>query len=110
MDSLLALNGPSYFANMGMLLALIPYNHIDVLTSSKAVKTTDKGVLVNTEGSGKREIEADPIVLAVEYNYNKELYNSLKYEIPDIRLLGDARKVSNIMYAIWDAYEVVSNL
>jgi 2,4-dienoyl-CoA reductase-like NADH-dependent reductase (Old Yellow Enzyme family) len=25
-------------------------------------------------------------------------------EIPEIHLLGDARKVSNIMYAIWDAY------
>ncbi|AKA67881.1 FAD-dependent oxidoreductase [Clostridium scatologenes] len=110
MDSLLALNGPSCFANFGMLMALIPYNHINVLTSSKVVKTTDKGVLVNTEGSCEREIEADSVVLAVGYNSNKELYDSLKYEVQDIRLLGDARKVSNIMYAVWDAYEVASKL
>jgi 2-enoate reductase len=25
-------------------------------------------------------------------------------------LLGDARRVSNIMYAIWDAYEVASKI
>lgn len=110
MDSLLALNGPSCFANLSMLLALIPYKHINVITSSKVIKTTDKGVLINTEGSGEREIEADTVVLAVGYNSEKELYDSLKYEVSDIRLLGDARKVSNIMYAIWDAYEVASKL
>ncbi|WP_411679381.1 FAD-dependent oxidoreductase [Clostridium thailandense] len=110
MDSLLASNGPSCFANLGMLLALIKYNHIDVLTSSKAIKTTDKGVLVNTKDNGEREIETDSVVLAIGYNSNKELYDSLKYEVQDIRLLGDARNVSNIMYAIWDAYEVASRL
>ena len=34
------------------------------------------------------------------------LYRQLEFDVPELYLLGDARKVSNIMYAIWDAFEV----
>ncbi|MCQ4637253.1 hypothetical protein NE619_11015 [Anaerovorax odorimutans] len=32
----------------------------------------------------------------------------LEFEVPEIYLLGDAKKVANIMYGIWDAFEVAS--
>ena len=50
------------------------------------------------------------MVLAVGYTSINALYDTLKNEIPDIHLIGDARKVSNIMYAIWDAYELASHI
>jgi 2-enoate reductase len=108
-NRLLALNGPLCHANSEMLEKLIPFNGIEVLTSSKVIKTTEKGALIDINGT-KQELEADSIVLAVGYNSEKGLYDELKYEISDIHLIGDARRVSNIMYAIWDAYEVASNL
>ena len=92
-----------------MLEKLIPYNEIKVLTSSKVVKTTTKGVLVDTNGS-QQEILADTIVLAVGYNAEKSLYEEIKFDIAEFYLIGDARNVSNIMYAIWDAYEVATNI
>lgn len=106
---LLALNGPLCHANSEMLERLIPYKGIEVLTSSKIIKTTEKGALVDVAGD-IREISADSIVLAVGYNSEKSVYEQLKYDIGDIHLIGDARKVSNIMYAIWDAYEVARNI
>lgn len=108
-DKLLALNGPLCHANSDMLKELIPFNGVKVLTSSKIIKATENGALVDVKGE-TQEIKADSVVLAVGYNSVNSLYDELKYEIADLHLIGDARKVANIMYAIWDAYEVASNI
>ncbi|PYG90268.1 2-enoate reductase [Ruminiclostridium sufflavum DSM 19573] len=109
MDKLLALNGPLCHANSEMLERLIPFKGINVLTDTKVIKTTECGALIETGGKTK-EIPADSIVLAVGYNSEKTVYEQLKYDIGELHLIGDARKVSNIMYAIWDAYEVAKNI
>ncbi|MBP2653581.1 MAG: 2,4-dienoyl-CoA reductase [Firmicutes bacterium] len=108
-DKLLAVNGPLCHANSEMLERLVPFRGVEVLTSSKVIETTEKGVLVNVN-ENEREILADSVILAVGYNSDNSLYNELKYDLSDLYLIGDARKVSNIMYAIWDAYEVAANL
>lgn len=106
---ILAVNGPLCHANFDMLEKLIPYNGIEVMTSSKVLKTTEKGVLVDTMGK-QQEILADTVVLAVGYNAEKSLYEELKFETGELYLVGDARNVSSIMYAIWYAYEVAANI
>lgn len=108
-DKLLALNGPLCHANSDMLVRLVPYSGVKVLTSSKIVKTTEKGALVDVNGNSQ-EIAADSVVLAVGYSSVTSLYEELKNEISEVHLIGDARKVANIMYAIWDAYEVAANI
>ena len=108
-DKLLAVNGPLCHANSEMLERLVPFSGVEVLTSAKVVKTTGKSVIVNSNGND-RELSADSVVLAVGYSAENSLYNEIKYECADVHLIGDARKVANIMYAIWDAYEVASNL
>jgi 2-enoate reductase len=109
MDELLAANGPLCHANSDMLKALIPYHGIKVLTSTKVIRATEKGVLVHANGEEK-EIEADTVVLAIGFDPDKTLYDELKHDFADIHRIGDARRVANIMYAIWDAYEVASTL
>ncbi len=108
-SKLLSVNGPLCHANSEMLEKLIPYKGIDVLTNAKVLKTTEKGALLEVSGVEK-EIGADSIVLAVGYNSERSLYEQLMYEVADLHLIGDARKVSNIMYAIWDAYEVARSI
>lgn len=108
-NHLLAVNGPLCHANSEMLERLVPYSGVNVLTSTKVVKTTDKGVIIDSNGT-EREIPADSVVLAVGYSAENALYNEVKYDIADLHLIGDARNVANIMYAIWDAYEVASAL
>ncbi len=108
-NKLLAVNGPLCHANSEMLEKLVPFSGVKVLTSAKIIKNTEKGVIVNVNGS-EELIEADSVVLAVGYTSENTLYDELKYEVADIHLIGDARRVSNIMYAIWDAYEVASNI
>ncbi len=109
LPKILAVNGPLCHANSGMLMALIPYKGIDTVTSAKATAYDGKILMVETP-QGKQKIEADSVVLAVGYEANNTLYEQIKTDMPQVHLLGDARQVANIMYAIWDAYELASHL
>ena len=109
LDKLLAVNAPLCNANSDMLKELIPYHHIQVKTSATA-KTFRNGKLLIDTRNGEEMIQCDSIVLAIGYNPNKSLYEEIRFEVPCAYLVGDARRVANIMYAIWDAFEVANGL
>lgn len=109
LDKILEVNGPLCHANKEMLTALIPYKGVRTLTGSKATAYDGQTLTVQTK-DGEEKLPADTVVLAVGYTSENALYDTLKNEIPDIHLIGDARKVSNIMYAIWDAFELASHI
>src|SRR5690606_1112493 len=109
MDDLLAANGPLRHANSVMLKTLIPHHGIKVMTSAKELRATEKGVLVQADGEEK-EIEADTVVLAIGFNPDKTLYEELKHDFAEIHRIGEARRVANIMYAIWDYYVAATTL
>lgn len=109
LDKILKLNAPLCHANSDMLEELIPYNGIAVHCSARATRTTDKGLLIDTP-AGQQELQADTVLLCVGYQAERSLYEQLKFEIPDIHVIGDAKNVANIMYAIWDAYQVAGSV
>lgn len=109
LEKILAINAPLCHANSEMLQALIPYNGIEVFTSSQAVKTTKNGLIVKTP-QGEKEIPADSVILCVGYSSQNALYKELEDAVENIHLIGDANKVANVMYAIWDAYELANNI
>lgn len=109
LDRLLALNGPLCHANSEMLLKLISFYEIDVMVNATAKKYND-GMLVVKQNDKETSIFCDSVILSVGYVEEKSLYEELEFEIPEIYLIGDSRKVSNIMYAIWDAFEVASHV
>jgi len=102
-DKIMAVNGPLCSANKDMLEALIPYHHIAVECNARVKKFED----------GKEEekvISTDSVVLCVGYASENSLYDELKYDVSNLYKIGDAEKVSNIMYAIWDAFEVANHI
>ncbi|RDY30463.1 FAD-dependent oxidoreductase [Lachnotalea glycerini] len=109
LHKILAVNGPLCHANSEMLEKLIPFNHIDVITDAK-VNKFENGQLKMTTSDGEKEITCDSVILSVGYQEQNSLYYDLEFEVSDLHLLGDAKKVSNIMYAIWDAYEVANHI
>lgn len=108
-DKILSLNAPLCHANSEMLERLIPFQEIEVITNAK-VDSYCNGVLKMVKDNEVKEIECDNVILAVGYKEKAELYHELEFAVPEIYLLGDARKVSNIMYGIWDAFEVASHI
>ena len=59
---------------------------------------------------GEEAIPADTVLLCVGYRSENGLYEQLRDRVDAIWQVGDARRVANIMYAIWDAFEVASQL
>ena len=109
LDKILAVNGPLCHANKDMLERLVPFNGVEVVTGAK-VKSYQNGVLTAETAEGEKKISCDSVILAVGYREEDSLYRQLEFDVPEIYLLGDARKVSNIMYAIWDAFEVANHI
>lgn len=109
LDKLLAMNGPLCSANKEMLERLIPYNGIEVVTGAKVGEYHDRCLSMQT-AEGEKQISCDSVVLSVGYKENNSLYHELEFDVPEIYLLGDAKKVSNIMYGIWDAFEVANHI
>ena len=109
LDKVMAVNGPLCAANKEMLEALLPFNGVDIVTGAK-VTSFDNGKVELDTKEGAKSIECDSVILSVGYKEENTLYNKLQFEVPDIYLLGDAKKVSNIMYAIWDAFEVANHI
>ena len=109
LDKILAVNGPLCHANKDMLERLVPFNGVEVVTGAK-VKSYQDGVLTAETDEGEKKISCDSVILAVGYREEDSLYRQLEFDVPKIYLLGDARKVSNIMYAIWDAFEVANHI
>lgn len=109
LDGLMAANGPLCHANRDMLEALLPFQGVTVVTGAE-VKCYRIGVLSLAAAGRGREIPCDSVILAVGYREEDSLYRELEFDVPELYLLGDARKVSNIMYAIWDAFEVANHI
>ncbi|MFH0786851.1 MAG: FAD-dependent oxidoreductase [Pseudomonadota bacterium] len=109
MGDILSLGGPRCPANRDMLVDLLRFHRVDVRTMTKPVEVTEKGLVI-TEGGREEEISADSVIIAVGYDSDRRLYDELRHNISELYLLGDARRVSNIMYAIWDAFEVARNI
>ena len=105
----MAVNGPLCHANKDMLAALLPYDGVQIVTGAKVTGYRDGRLSVST-ADGEKQLACDSVILSVGYQEENELYNELEFEVPEIHLLGDAKKVSNIMYAIWDAFEVANHI
>lgn len=109
LPKIMAVNGPICSANKEMLEELLPFHGVEIVCEAKVTGFRDGSVSFETKGE-KQELPADSVILCVGYRSADELYQELKFEVSDLYLLGDAEKVSNIMYAIWNAFEVANHI
>lgn len=109
LPEILQQNGPLCSANKDMLERLVPYSGVDIITGAKVKGFNGSTLLAETE-RGIQEIPCDSVILSIGYKAEDSLYHQLEFDVPELYLLGDARQVSNIMYAIWDAFEIANNI
>ncbi|MBR4082772.1 MAG: FAD-dependent oxidoreductase [Lachnospiraceae bacterium] len=109
LDKIMKVNGPICHSNKDMLELLLPFHNVEIITSAK-VKGYENGTLYVETAEGMQDMKCDSVILSVGYNEENSLYHEVEFEVPEIYLLGDAKKVANIMYAIWDAFEVANHI
>ncbi len=109
LPKIMAVNGPICSANKEMLEELLPFHGVDIICNAKVTGFQDGAVSYEADGKAEK-LDADSVILSVGYRSADELYHELEFDVADLYLLGDAGKVSNIMYAIWDAFEVANHI
>jgi len=97
------------FANYDMLKDLLVFNQIDVCCNSTVMAVSDTSVTVKTP-DGEKEIKADTVMVSIGYRSNTSLYDTMTSSNEVVYNVGDSRNVHNIMYAIWDAYQLAREL
>lgn len=116
-------------ANYNMLMELLDYYKVNVIKNAVVESFADgKAVVVETEKNypntanraklmfalgpkghqKKHEIPADHIVVSIGYIPDDSLYEQIKKE--HVYLIGDAKQPTNVMDAIWAAYDIARNL
>lgn len=95
--------------NHDMLVDLLAFHNIDIYKNASVVDSSEVSVQVKQEDQSF-ELVADTVITSVGYVENNALYEELKDLNLPVHNIGDSSKVHNIMYAIWDAYELARNL
>ncbi|MFC1860793.1 FAD-dependent oxidoreductase [Chloroflexota bacterium] len=93
-----------FFASKLMLLNLLAINKVEAIANASILEIGDKDTIIIDKCFLKRTISCDTVVLATGLRSNRELYDSLRKEIPKIYLIGDGKEPRRILNAIWDGY------
>lgn len=109
LDRLMAVNKPLCHANSEMLERLLPFHGVETLVSSSVQKYEGGKIFVKTP-QGKRQLDSDTVILSVGFREDRGVFDAWETSAREIYLLGDAKKVANIMYAVWDAFEVANHI
>jgi 2-enoate reductase len=112
-------------ANYNMLIDLLEFYKIRVFLDSKVVDYDGKTATIlqtvkntpNVAGRAKmrymlgpggmetrHQAAADSIVVSIGYISNNSLHQQIKKE--NVYLIGDAKKPTNVMESVWQAYEI----
>lgn len=109
LDRLMAVNKPLCHANSEMLQRLLPFHGVETLVSSSVQKYENGKLLVKTP-QGEQQLDCDTVILSVGFREDRGVFDAWENSAKEIYLLGDAKKVANIMYAVWDAFEVANHI
>ena len=109
LDRLMAVSKPLCHANSEMLERLLPFHGVETLVSSSVQKYENGKLLVKTP-QGEQQLDCDTVILSVGFREDRGVFDAWENSAKEIYLLGDAKKVANIMYAVWDAFEVANHI
>ncbi|MCI9467826.1 MAG: FAD-dependent oxidoreductase [Oscillospiraceae bacterium] len=94
-----------------MLRLLLDKYQVKLMTGHKICEINDTGAVIENVHTGERlTIDADNVVLAMGFRPNPSMAPELVGAGIEFYEVGDGRQVSNLMGAIWDAYEVARSI
>lgn len=100
---------PSPIPNGQMIPDLFEYHHVHVLENYKLAAVENGKAVLESNGQ-KTALDADSIVIAVGFRPVPSMAQQLQGCGAVVYEIGDERKVSTILQAVWDGYEVGNNI
>ncbi len=100
---------PSPIPNGQMIPDLFEHHHVAVLESHRLSAVEDGRVILESDGQ-KKAFDADSVVIAVGFRPVPSMAQELQGCGAAVYEIGDGQKVSTILHAVWDGYEVGNNI
>ncbi|MBP1927365.1 2-enoate reductase [Sedimentibacter acidaminivorans] len=95
--------------NEYMLIDLLKFHNVKIYKDACIVKTKDTSVEVK-QNDKNFELLSDTVITSIGYKENDSLFMQLKDTEVPVFNIGDSSQVHNIMYSIWNAYELAKNI
>ncbi len=95
--------GEMHFINKWMLEKMLREAGVTILTGSKVVRISDKGVVIQRDAE-ETALKADTVVLSVGLTAQRSLAESLDNEVKSLHVIGDCVDPREIKSAIWEGY------
>lgn len=95
--------------NGQMIPDLFEHHHVTVLEKHRLSAVEDGKVVLESEGQ-KKVLDADTVVIAVGFRPAPSMAQELQGCGAVVYEIGDGQKVSTILHAVWDGYEVGNNI
>ena len=93
-------------ANRIHLMKLLADANVRILTSTKVLEITEKGITIADKNNKKRTLEADTIVLAVGMKSNEKLLEVLQDKVPEVYAIGDCVEPRILLNAIREGFRL----
>jgi 2-enoate reductase len=82
---------------------------VTMMTRTKCIEIGDGVIVVETQ-KGRETIEADTVVITSGYVEENGLYEPLKDKVPELHIIGDARKLKNCQTAVLEAAKLAREI
>jgi pyruvate/2-oxoglutarate dehydrogenase complex dihydrolipoamide dehydrogenase (E3) component len=96
--------------SLSVVLEDLKQGNVQVLTSTRVTAFTEAGVEVIDKTNHQSLLNADIAVLALGVCPEDQLSDMLKGKVPELYVVGDAKKTGKIHHAIADAYVLAAKL
>ncbi len=93
-------------ANSMHLLELLADMDVQILTETKFLEITDKGIAIADKYGKRSTLEADTIVLAMGLRSNEGLLDALRDKVPEVYAIGDCVEPRKVINAIWEGFRI----
>ena len=100
---------PSPIPNGQMIPDLFEHHHVVVLENHRLSAVEDGRVILES-GGRKKVLDADSVVIAVGFCPVPSMAQELQGCGAAVYEIGDGQKVSTILHAVWDGYDVGNNI
>jgi len=95
-----------FSTNRVYLLKLLGDAMVDILTDTKVLEITEKGVAIAGKHDNRDILVADTVVIALGLKSNELLFNALKDKLPEVYTIGDCVEPRKVINAIWEGFRI----
>ncbi|WP_018963737.1 FAD-dependent oxidoreductase [Coprothermobacter platensis] len=110
LPSLMGAGQPVPHMNKIMVLDMLRRYNVNTILNTSVLEIKDGSVELIDKNFKTSSLSTDTVVLSAGMKANSKLFKDIASEVPNTYAIGDANSARNIMYAIWDAYEVARNI